>query len=113
MMVAPCASVSCIMIRTRVSHDLAHVSLRKPTKMSRTRIALDAETRQTHYVFGSAETQSGGVTMGSMKIGYARTSTVEQLAGLAAQERELRAAGAEKVFSERVSSVAKREQLAS
>jgi DNA invertase Pin-like site-specific DNA recombinase len=49
--------------------------------------------------------------MGSMKIGYARTSTVEQIAGLEAQERELRAAGAEKVFSERVSSVAKREQL--
>jgi len=51
--------------------------------------------------------------MGSMKIGYARTSTVEQIAGLEAQERELQAAGAEKVFSERVSSVAKREQLAS
>jgi DNA invertase Pin-like site-specific DNA recombinase len=49
--------------------------------------------------------------MASMKIGYARTSTVEQIAGLEAQERELQAAGAEKVFSERVSSVAKREQL--
>jgi DNA invertase Pin-like site-specific DNA recombinase len=49
--------------------------------------------------------------MGTMKIGYARTSTVEQIAGLEAQERELQAAGAEKVFSERVSSVAKREQL--
>jgi DNA invertase Pin-like site-specific DNA recombinase len=47
----------------------------------------------------------------SLKIGYARTSTVEQIAGLEAQERELRAAGTEKVFSERVSSVAKREQL--
>jgi DNA invertase Pin-like site-specific DNA recombinase len=49
--------------------------------------------------------------MATMKIGYARTSTVEQIAGLEAQERELQAAGAEKVFSERVSSVAKREQL--
>jgi DNA invertase Pin-like site-specific DNA recombinase len=46
-----------------------------------------------------------------VKIGYARTSTVEQVAGLEAQERELRSAGAEKVFSERVSSVARREQL--
>src|SRR5262245_2841603 len=46
-----------------------------------------------------------------MKIGYARTSTVEQIAGLEAQERELRAIGADKVFSERVSSVAKRGQL--
>jgi DNA invertase Pin-like site-specific DNA recombinase len=48
---------------------------------------------------------------GTMKIGYARTSTVEQIAGLDAQDGELRAAGVEKVFSERVSSVAKREQL--
>ena len=46
-----------------------------------------------------------------MKIGYGRTSTVEQVAGLDAQERELRAAGADKVFTERVSSVAKRAQL--
>jgi DNA invertase Pin-like site-specific DNA recombinase len=46
-----------------------------------------------------------------MKIGYARTSTVEQVAGLEGQERDLKAAGADKVFSERVSSVAKRDQL--
>jgi DNA invertase Pin-like site-specific DNA recombinase len=46
-----------------------------------------------------------------MKIGYARTSTVEQIAGLEGQEWELREAGVEKVFSERVSSVAKRAQL--
>lgn len=46
-----------------------------------------------------------------MLIGYARTSTVEQEAGLEAQLRDLRAAGCEKVFSERVSSVARREQL--
>lgn len=46
-----------------------------------------------------------------MLVGYARTSTVEQEAGLAAQERDLRAAGCEKVFAERVSSVAKRERL--
>jgi DNA invertase Pin-like site-specific DNA recombinase len=47
-----------------------------------------------------------------MLIGYARTSTTDQEAGLAAQERDLKAAGAGKVFSERVSSVAKRETLA-
>jgi DNA invertase Pin-like site-specific DNA recombinase len=41
-----------------------------------------------------------------VNIGYARTSTGEQIAGLEGQERELRAAGVEKVFSERVSSVA-------
>jgi DNA invertase Pin-like site-specific DNA recombinase len=42
-----------------------------------------------------------------MKIGYARTSTVEQVAGLADQKRELKAAGVERTFSERVSAVAK------
>jgi|SRR5271165_154111 len=46
-----------------------------------------------------------------MLIGYARTSTAEQLAGLQGQERDLRAAGAEKIFSEQVSSLAKRDQL--
>ena len=46
-----------------------------------------------------------------MLVGYARTSTVEQEAGLSAQDRDLRAAGCERVFSERISSVAKRSQL--
>ncbi|QTI82201.1 recombinase family protein (plasmid) [Roseomonas marmotae] len=46
-----------------------------------------------------------------MMVGYARTSTVEQEAGLEAQERDLRAAGCTKLFSERVSSVAKRGKL--
>lgn len=41
-----------------------------------------------------------------MLIGYARTSTLEQEAGLEAQDRDLRAAGCEEVYSERVSSVA-------
>ena len=40
-----------------------------------------------------------------MLIGYARTSTVEQVAGLEAQERELKTAGCEKTYSEQVSSV--------
>ena len=43
-----------------------------------------------------------------MIIGYARTSTVEQEAGLAAQGRDLLGAGADKVMSEQVSSVAAR-----
>src|ERR1700756_4570017 len=47
----------------------------------------------------------------AMIIGYARTSTTDQAAGLAAQERDLKGAGAEKVFSEQVSSVAKRDHL--
>ena len=46
-----------------------------------------------------------------MLVGYARTSTLEQVAGFEAQQRELQAAGCEKIFSEQVSSVAKRDQL--
>ena len=46
-----------------------------------------------------------------MKVGYARTSTLEQKAGFEAQLHELEAAGCEKVFREQVSSVAQRLQL--
>ena len=47
-----------------------------------------------------------------MKIAYARTSTLEQVAGLDAQIRDLKAAGVEKIFSEQLSSVdASRPQL--
>jgi DNA invertase Pin-like site-specific DNA recombinase len=47
----------------------------------------------------------------SVLAGYARTSTWDQTAGLAAQQRDLKAAGAEKVFSEQASSVAQRTKL--
>lgn len=46
-----------------------------------------------------------------MIVGYARTSTADQQAGLDAQERDLKAAGCERVYSEKVSSVAQRDQL--
>jgi DNA invertase Pin-like site-specific DNA recombinase len=58
----------------------------------------------------SATAMSGWMES-NMLIGYARTSTVTQEAGLEAQERDIRAAGAEKLFGEQVSSVADREQL--
>ncbi len=50
-----------------------------------------------------------------MKVGYARTSTLDQKAGLDAQRHELDGAGCEKVFVEQVSSVdtTKRLELAS
>jgi DNA invertase Pin-like site-specific DNA recombinase len=35
-----------------------------------------------------------------MLVGYARTSTVEQAAGLEVQLRDLKAAGVEKIFQE-------------
>lgn len=47
-----------------------------------------------------------------LTCGYARVSTVEQVAGLEAQERDLRATGCTKLFTEMASSVAKRDQLA-
>jgi DNA invertase Pin-like site-specific DNA recombinase len=47
-----------------------------------------------------------------MIVGYARTSTIDQDAGLEAQHRDLGATGVEKLFSEQVSSVAQRPQLA-
>lgn len=46
-----------------------------------------------------------------MLIGYARTSTLDQDAGLDAQVRDLTRLGCERIFSEQVSSVGKREQL--
>ena len=47
-----------------------------------------------------------------MKIGYARTSTIEQDAGFKAQIRDLAAEGCEKIFQEQLSSVdAHRPQL--
>lgn len=46
-----------------------------------------------------------------MLIGYARTSTADQIAGFEAQLEELQLAGCEKIFSEKASAVAQRAQL--
>ena len=46
-----------------------------------------------------------------MLVGYARTSSITQEAGLEAQERDLKAVGVQKMFTEQVSSVAERAQL--
>ncbi|NPD66054.1 recombinase family protein [Lichenicola cladoniae] len=46
-----------------------------------------------------------------MIVGYARTSTADQSAGLEAQERDLHAAGAERIYAEKVSSIAQRAKL--
>jgi DNA invertase Pin-like site-specific DNA recombinase len=47
----------------------------------------------------------------ALKIGYARTSTTEQVAGLDAQKRDLEGAGCQEIFFEQVSSVQKRGEL--
>ncbi|HQU47301.1 MAG TPA: recombinase family protein [Pirellulales bacterium] len=44
-------------------------------------------------------------------VGYARTSTTEQVAGLEAQIRDLTAAGAEIIYNEQVSSVGERPEF--
>jgi DNA invertase Pin-like site-specific DNA recombinase len=49
--------------------------------------------------------------MAGILVGYARTSTREQVVGFDAQVRELTATGCTKVFKEQVSSVAARAQL--
>jgi len=46
-----------------------------------------------------------------MIVGYARTSTVDQEAGFESQLRDLKGAGCEDIFSEQISSVAKRPKL--
>src|SRR5689334_23618331 len=51
------------------------------------------------------------MTRPPMLVGYARTSTTDQKAGLAAQERDLRDFGCKKIFNEEGSSVARRDKL--
>lgn len=46
-----------------------------------------------------------------MLIGYARVSTIDQIAGMDAQQSDLAATGCTKLFTEQVSSVAQRDQL--
>jgi DNA invertase Pin-like site-specific DNA recombinase len=46
-----------------------------------------------------------------MLIGYGRTSTTDQQAGMQAQERDLSAAGCDKLFIEQVSTIGRRQQL--
>jgi DNA invertase Pin-like site-specific DNA recombinase len=46
-----------------------------------------------------------------MLVGYARTSTLDQSAGLEAQLRDLKVLGCEKIFSEQVSSIGQRKAL--
>jgi DNA invertase Pin-like site-specific DNA recombinase len=47
-----------------------------------------------------------------MIIGYARTSTTDQKAGLEAQERDLKAAGVERIFQEQTSATGPRKVFA-
>lgn len=46
-----------------------------------------------------------------MIVGYARTSTIEQVADLEAQLKELQSIGCDKIYQEQISSIAERSQL--
>jgi DNA invertase Pin-like site-specific DNA recombinase len=46
-----------------------------------------------------------------MLVGYARTSTTEQRAGIEAQERDLKRVGVDRLFFEQVSSIGQRDEL--
>ena len=46
-----------------------------------------------------------------MMVGYSRVSTTDQQASYEAQQQDLKKAGCDKIFAEKVSSVAKRDQL--
>lgn len=46
-----------------------------------------------------------------MIIGYARTSTTEQVAGIDAQQRDLKAAGVERIYREQTSAVGARAEM--
>jgi len=87
-----------------VSLNPAHVSHSHLSSNCLTHMVVDLRML-SHYIHDPIETG------GRMKIGYARTSTVEQKAGLEAQIAELRAAGCEELFEEQVSSVQRREGL--
>ena len=66
---------------------------------------------QTQRAFRERGTSHSIGRRRAMIVGYARTSTWDQTAGLAAQQRDLKAAKAEKVLSEQASSVAQRTKL--
>src|SRR6202020_2179883 len=76
-------------------------------RLSSDSIDILPQLHEVHWQIGTQE----ATPEATMLIGYARTSTIDQEAGLEAQERDLKAIGVEKLFSEQVSSVAERAQL--
>jgi DNA invertase Pin-like site-specific DNA recombinase len=81
----------------------------KPRKSRPNKITMDLSDASSYCVLDAKRTRE---RRRAMNVGYARTSTIDQAAGLAAQERDLKAAGAERIFAEQVSSTAKRAKLA-
>jgi DNA invertase Pin-like site-specific DNA recombinase len=82
--------------------------VRKINKSRLNEMRLDISDAAPHNVQEPSRTKRRK----NMLVGYARTSTSDQTAGLDAQQRDLKAAGCERVFSEQVSSVSARTKLA-
>jgi DNA invertase Pin-like site-specific DNA recombinase len=82
--------------------------VRKINKSRPTEMRLEISDATPHNVSEPSRTKRRK----NMLVGYARTSTSDQTAGLDAQQRDLKAAGCERVFSEKVSSVSARAKLA-
>ena len=74
-------------------------------------VKVQPAVKGTRVVAGEKRRVFGAKWQRIMLIGYARTSTEDQLAGLDAQVAALKAEGCEKLFRERVSAAAQREQL--
>jgi DNA invertase Pin-like site-specific DNA recombinase len=71
-----------------------------PGSLCLTHVGFDLWNASSPDIYRLCETEPE-----AMLIGYARTSTVEQIAGLEAQKEALQRHGCEKVFSEHISSV--------
>jgi DNA invertase Pin-like site-specific DNA recombinase len=82
--------------------------VRKINKSRLNEMRLDISDAAPHNVQEPSRTKRRK----NMLVGYARTSTSDQTAGLDAQQRDLIAAGCERVFREQVSSVSARAKLA-
>jgi DNA invertase Pin-like site-specific DNA recombinase len=81
--------------------------IRKATKKRPTKVQVAQSDATSHNVLGA----NGMKRRAAMIVGYGRTSTTDQTAGLAGQARDLESAGATKIFTEQVSSVAQRARL--
>ena len=81
---------------------------KNPRKLRPNNIILDLRDEGSHKVLRSSRTRKRH----PMLVGYARTSTADQTAGLDAQQRDLKAAGCGKVFAEQTSGISHRPALA-
>ena len=68
--------------------------------------------RPNRKVIALSDARSGNIFEANRTVGYARVASTDQAGGLAAQRRDLKAVGAERVFSECAGSTAPRPKLA-